>query len=208
MPGFRAFAARRFVDDHVHGLPRAEVVQRHVVLVRRFTRHVLDPAGVLASPAPRRRTRRARRWRRAATVADLALVDVVRVDIADDLEAGMSAHPIPRPGCRRRVVHRVRSLLRVVHAVGVRVGGAADVDLREGFVPAHDPRLPPVVILLGLEALPAPCACRACGSVGPRANPSCSSGTGRRASGFALNSVIPSEIKPSTAFVSPDFWYE
>ena len=33
------------VDNHVHGLPRAEVVQRHVVLVRPFTRHVLDPAG-------------------------------------------------------------------------------------------------------------------------------------------------------------------
>jgi hypothetical protein len=26
--------------------------------------------------------------------------------------------------------------------------------------------------------------------------------------GFALNSAIPSEIKPSTSFFSPDFWYE
>mmetsp|Transcript_9513 Transcript_9513/g.43277 ORF Transcript_9513/g.43277 Transcript_9513/m.43277 type:complete len:480 (-) Transcript_9513:247-1686(-) len=146
------------VDDHVHGLPRAEVVQRHVVLVRRFTRHVLDPAGGVGEEFVHRAVELGERGDggEQPAVADLALVDVVRVDIADDLEARDVRAPHPAPGLERRVVHRVMQLVAaVVHAVGVRVGGAADVDLREGFVPAHDPRLPPVVILLGLEALPA-----------------------------------------------------
>ena len=43
----------------------------------------------------------------------------------------------------------------VVHAVGVLVSGAAEVNFGEALVTGHDPRLPPVVRFLGLESLPA-----------------------------------------------------